>query len=216
MPVDIKRLDHARSARIAGYLGLLGCIAAIATNLIGVWVHDSTGFVEDTISDLAAGRHAWIQDTGLYLYALGMAAVGFALGRLPVQTPRWRGGCYLLIALGLAVFVMGLHGEYGDYEPGGLKIHIYLLYFLGIGFGIAAILLANGLGIMFGRAWSHASLAIAVMWMFGGPAFFFVPDAWDGLFERGVGLLSILWLAGVSVLLITHRGEVRRPVPVRG
>lgn len=187
--------------RAAGVLGLAGSAAAILGNVIGVIVHDQVGFVADTISDLAAGRHAWIQDVGIYACALGLLAVAAALYDWQVGGWRWKLGAVLLGAVAATIFVIGAHGEYGDRDEGGLVIHPYVVSLFGIQFAAAALLLADGLETL-EAGWSRFSRILAGIWLVAGPLFFVVPTSWDGLYERAVAGLMLLWLVAVSRLLL--------------
>ena len=191
-----------------GTFGLVGCAAIVVTSAVGTAVHSEIGFVDDTISDLAVGRHAWIQDTGLHLFALGMAAVGAALYRWDLDGRAWRIGCLLLLAVAACIATIALRSEYGDDDPGGFVIHDELVYAVGLFFPAVALLTANGFRY-FGEGWFRFNAAVAVLWIVLAPLFFVVPAAWDGLYERLVGLLMIGWLAATSVLLIRVRAELR-------
>lgn len=193
-----------RFSRACGLLGLLGILASVVTSLVGVWVHDRVGFVAETISDLAAGRHAWIQDLGLYALALGMVATAAALWRGGPHGLAWRVGTAGLIVLAIIIAVIGGYGEYGDLDEGGVVIHIYLVIALGVGFPAVVLLLTPGLR-RFDPAWGRWNALLAVVWIVAAPLFFLVPTGWDGLYERGVALLLLVWLAALARLLMRPR-----------
>ncbi len=187
-------------SRIAAVLGSVGIVLAVATNVIGVLVHSETGFVADTISDLGAGRYAWIQDIGLCAFAIGLLAVAVALLRGRLSGWDWWLGGSVLAAVAIAVFLIGIYNEYGDGDEGGLVIHIYLVAFLGIGFALAALALMRGLKRL-DAFWARLSGWLAVVWILAAPVFFFVPTNWDGLYERGVAAILLLWVAAICRLL---------------
>jgi len=207
---DMPRSRLVQRSRSLGFLGLLGCLSVVLTDIAAVMVHDTAGFVENTISDLAAGRHAWIQDIGLYLFSLGMLAVAWGLHRWRLDGRRWWLGTLLLGLIAVIIIVMGAYGEYGDREPGGPVIHDYLVYAVGIGFAAVALLLVPGFRRLH-PAWARFSLVVAVLWILAAPVLFWVPTAWDGLYERAVGLLMLGWLAGISLLLIRWDGRPGEP-----
>lgn len=190
---------------------MFGCFAAVATDIVGVIVHPEIGFVAHTISNLAAGRHAWIQDSGLCLFSIGMAAVGAALARLNLGGWQWRLGCFLLIAMAACIFAIAVYNEYGDNDSGGLVIHIYLVAAVGVLFALVALLTARSFR-QFGRFWLYFNISAAAIWLIAAPVFFVVPTDWDGLYERFIGLILVGWLAAVSWLLIAHGRDARAEI----
>ena len=194
--------------RLAGQLGVLGSIALPVANAAGVMVVERHSWISDTISDLAAGPHEWIQDVGLYLFALALAAVGAGLWRLHLGGWGWRIGAGLLWLLAADVALMAFWEDYSNHDP-GFTIHPYAVYLFGIGFGLALLLLARGLG-QIGRGWAWASLALFIAWAVLAPIYFFVPPAIEGIYERGLGLIVIGWLLAVSVLLLEEGRAARR------
>lgn len=200
---QLKLKNRHGAPALCGYLGLAGVAMALITDLVGLRVSDRDSLMDETISELAAGRHAWIQDLGFYCFALGLAAVAWALYRRGPESLRFQLGSGLLVAVAVCITVMGAHGEYGDGEPGGFVVHKYLLYAMGPLFGAATILLAPGLRSLFEKqGLARWSIGLGVLWLVSGPAVFFVPESWIGLYERGVALISLIWLGGVSILLI--------------
>lgn len=195
-------------SRVCAWIAIFGAFAALATDVVGVWVADDVSFVADTISDLAAGRHAWIQDVGLYAFAFGMVAVAVGLLRGRLGKAAWWFANLSVIVLAAIVVVIGAHGEYGDRDVGGLVIHIYLVVALGIGFAISALLLTPGLKRL-GHGWARINVILAVLWIVSAPIFFWLPTGWDGLYERGVAGIMIVWLLVLGRLL--YVGATLRP-----
>ena len=193
--------------RISGLLGLLGAIALPAANAAGIIVVERHDWISDTISDLAAGPHDWIQDLGLYLFALGLAALGLGLWRLQLDAWRARAGAALLWVVAADVVLMAFWEDYRNPDP-GFTIHPYAVYLFGIALGLVFALLARGLG-QIGRGWAWASLALFIAWAILAPIYFFVPATIEGLYERGLGLLVVGWMLAVSVLLL-EEGRARR------
>jgi hypothetical protein len=106
----------------------------------------------------------------------------------------------LLFLLGLDIILLARHDAYGDGLPGGIEVHIYLVYFLGITFPLIAWFAGSGLK-QISRRWAQLSRGLAVAWLVLAPPFFFVPDAWDGAYERFLGLLMVGWVVSVALLL---------------
>jgi hypothetical protein len=76
-----------------------------------------------------------------------------------------------------------------------------LVYALGALFAAIPALAAAGL-YRIGRVWARLSIATAVAWLLLAPVFFFVPEGWNGAYERGLGLIIVGWTAMLSWLLL--------------
>ena len=195
--------------RFAAVVAILGAIAVVVANIVGVIMHPTTGFFADTISNLAAGRHAWVLDTALVVFALGMVAVALALWDMRLEGSRWRIGAALIGFTGLAVAVIALYDEYGDNDTGGVTIHLEVVIAMGIAFALGAMILSLGLDRI-GRGWSGFSLWSGILWFVFGVVFFlFTPDGWDGLVERIAAGLMVAWALGMARLV----GRERYPRP---
>ena len=192
------------TSRACAALAAMGSIAVVAADLIGLAVNERVGFVADTISDLAAGRHAWIQDVGLYAFAAGLLALAAGLLRFRFGRWSWWIGAALLALLAIAIVVIGAHGEYGDRDVGGLVIHIYVVVALGIGFATVGGLLASGLSRIEGP-WSRINGVLVVIWIVAAPVFFVVPTSWDGLYERGVAGVLLIWTLTMAAMISRPR-----------
>ena len=195
----------------SGIIGLLSCLVVIIADIAGTIVNDGYNPISETISDLAAGGQSYIMDYGLYVFAIGVAACALGLFTWNLGERRWKLSAALLIPLAITIFVIGARNEYGDGDPGGVEIHVYLVYVFGILFAIITTLL----GYEFERIspfWKVFSLGIALAWIVLAPLFFFAPDNWDGAFERFVGLVMIAWVVAISWLLVRRGlGDERLP-----
>jgi len=205
-------MRHIRTNRLTlacGVIGLAGCVAVVLGDIVAaLWVRD-VGMVSDTISNLAAGRNAWLMDTGLVLLSVGMIAV--AGGLLQIRLDGWRWTLAALILGFMAVIVLGiaLYDEYGDGDgAGGDTVHIRLVYALGLSFTFVPLLTARGLKAVDPRL-EIASYAIAAVWFVLGPFLFAVPTGWDGLYERLVAAVLTVWLAGASWFLVKRSATDR-------
>lgn len=191
---------------ICGLLGLFGCISAVATNLIGSAVVNSHNPISETISNLAITEYAWIQDSGLDLFALGLVACAVGLYAWQLGDIKWTIGNLMLGLLGVDVWLIAEHNKYaGREDVSGMAIHIYCVYVLGILFTLLTLLMAFGLRKV-SRSWYRFSLGISIIWTILAPIFFFVPNTWDGAYERFIALIMVTWVAGMSWLLI-QRGR---------
>lgn len=201
-----------RAARIlsltCGVIGLIGSFAAVLANLIGIWVVEQHDPISETISKLAIGEYAWIQDLGLDFYAAGVVACAVGLYAWNLSKVRWKLGALCFVALGVIVILIAEHNQYaGQPENNGQAIHIYLVYAFGILFALSTILFSFGLRRVSER-WYRFSLGMGIAWLVLAPIFFYVPTAWDGAYERFLGLLVFGWTVAISWLL-TARGRGR-------
>ena len=192
-----------KAAAVTGYLG---AAALFISNIWGSIVVPDHDWVADTVSDLAAGRYEYIQDIGLYGYALALMALAIALSHLHTGHSRWGLGVAALGITALLVTIIGARNEYGDRDSDGVEVHIYLVYAMGVTFTVAFAALAEGLDALRPR-YRAISYACAVIWAVGAVIFFTLPTEWDGLWERGLGLLTMVWVVAVSTGLL---GYVRR------
>lgn len=187
--------------QICSIVGLLGCFGVIAANVIGIFVVEQHNPFSETISKLAIGKYAWIQDFGLDLFAAAILATAIGLYTLRLEQIRWKIGTALLVLLSIDVVLIAEHNQYAGREGVGAAIHIQCVYALGLLFALATLLLAFGLRNV-SRAWYRFSLGISIVWTVLGPIFFWVPNSWDGAFERFVALIMVAWFVAVSWLLL--------------
>ncbi len=194
----------SKRSLICGLVGWIGCFSAIATDLIGSIVVEKHNPISETISSLAIGKAAWIQDLGLDLFAIALIACAVGLYPWKLGTVRWKAGLALLILLGVDIFLISEHNKYaGREDVTGAAIHIYCVYALGVLFTLAPLLLSFGLQKISPK-WRRFSLGIALGWTIFAPTFFFIPTDWDGAFERLTALIMIVWVAAISQLLLRH------------
>lgn len=197
--------------RACGIVGLIGPIGAVVANILGVLIYEEHDWISETISNLAAGPWGWIQDVGLVLLAFGLVAVAAGLWNWGLGGIRRKVVVTALVLLAADVVVIALHNEYGDGDSGKFVIHSYANYALGLLFGVTTWAAARPLGAV-GPRWKRFSWGIAIAWVILAPVFYFVPTAWDGLYERGLALLFLGWVAAVSWLLL-RRGKGRLGAP---
>ncbi|EKV27655.1 hypothetical protein C882_1250 [Caenispirillum salinarum AK4] len=197
-------MNRARRARLCGWIGLTGAVLVVVANLAGVAIYEQHDPISDTISDLAAGRWGWIQDTGLILFGIGAMACAYGLW------PWWRGraswmlGLAALALLGIDLGVIAGHNEYGDRDSGKFVIHMNAVYAFAVLFLAQAALLGPGLrdARFLSGPWRTAGFGVAAAWLVLSPLFFVVPTTWDGAYERFLGLITVGWIAALSLALI--------------
>ena len=200
-------MNRDRRIWLTGLIGLIGCGVVIVTHFIAMVLLEGYDPVRETISDLAAGRYGWILDIGLVAYAAGILACAFGMQQwaLAAGSKRWRTGLILLGILALDIMLIGVYNEYGNRDPGGVEIHIYLVYILGFGFALTVAFLGHGLKEI-DTNWEPYSIALAVVWIFLAPPFLFISTNWDGLYERFLAVILVGWTAFIAWLLF-QRGR---------
>lgn len=176
----------------------------LAADLIGTIVVDKHNPISETISALALGKYAWIQDVGLDLFAAALLACAIGLYSLKLGGFRWKLGTALLGLLCVNVLLIAEYNQYANRDSIGSTIHLYLVCILGIAFALLTFLLAPGLRKV-GLKWHRFTLWIAILWTVLAPFFFLIPTGWDGAYERFVALIMVTWVTGMSWLLISQR-----------
>lgn len=199
--------NHNRSSLllISGVIGVLGSFAVVAANIIGILLVEQHNPISETISKLAIGDYAWIQDLGLDLFAISLFAIAIGLFKWSVGGWRWQTGAFLLILLCFDILVIAEHNQYAGQDNSGANIHIHAVYVLGLLVALAALLLGFDLRRI-SRNWSRFSIGLSIVWTVLGPIFFVVPTSWNGAYERFVALIMVTWVVALSGLLI-QRGS---------
>ena len=197
-----------RFDRFTAAMAVLGAVAVVAANLVGAWLHPTTGLLADTISNLAAGRYHWVLDAALVVFAVALVMIAIALWDFDLDGWRWRAGAICVGLTGLLIVLIGLYNEYGDGEPGGVTIHLEAVIAMGLLFTAGTILLSFGL-VRIGTYWSGMTVLSGVVWLVLGVAFFFAPDGWDGLVERLAAGALVVWMLSMARLI----GRERYPDP---
>ena len=195
---------------ICGAIGILGCFSVIIANLIGIIVVEKHNPISETISALAITKYAWIQDTGLDLYALAMFACAIGMFAWNLGNWRWKTSSVLLVLLGIDVILIAEHNQYAGREGVGASIHIQCVYALALLFAAITLLASFGLRKV-SRNWYRYSMGTGIVWIVLAPIFFFVPTNIDGAYERFISLITISWVAAISWLLIKKgRGQLSK------
>ena len=187
--------------RACGIIGLFGCAALIVTNAVGSMIVPDYDWVADTVSDLAAGKYEIIQDLGLHAYAAALLACAIGAAHHHLDDGRWSLGILSLAILALCVEIVGVRNEYGDGDEEGVVVHTEIVYGLGVFFTAAPLLMARGMGRV-GSGYRWIAIVCAILWAIGAPIFFFLPTGIDGIWERGLGIITIVWVGSLSWLLM--------------
>ena len=187
------------------WIAVLGALSLLLGNLVGSIVVPGHDFVADTVSDLAAGKYEIIQDVALYGFAASLMALALGAAVLHDGQTKWSLLIGALALLAACVVIIGARNEYGDNDSDGVVIHIYVVYVIGALF--AACFLIGGLaGSRIAGFFAPLSWLCLVLWAVGAPVFFFLPTEWDGLWERGLGVICVVWVIGFAWAM-RHRSQ---------
>ncbi len=181
-------------------VAIVGTVVLVLGNIVGSIVVPNHDWVADTVSDLAAGKYEIIQDVALYGYAGSFVACAIAAAHLHLDGTRWNIGIACLALLALCVAIIGARNEYGDQDNEGIVIHIYIVYLLGVLFTTLFLSMGRGLALV-ARRYAIISYCCAASWTVGAPIFFFMPTGYDGAFERGLGVITVVWVISFSWML---------------
>lgn len=195
--------------RLCAGLAVCGTIMLIGSNVLGSVLLDSHDWVADTVSDLAAGDLEIIQDVGLYGYAGALIALALANAHVRMPGRSWTVTVFTLALLALCVTVIGARNEYGDGDDEGVEVHIYVVYALGVLFTLLFFAATRGLRHV-AASYRWISLGCGVAWAIGAPVFFVLPTNIDGLWERGLGIVTCVWVITMAHALWTLSGEALR------
>ncbi|MCG7600119.1 DUF998 domain-containing protein [Halomonas sp. McH1-25] len=188
-----------------GAAGLIGSLGVIIGNLVGIMVYEKHDPISETISALAVGKYSWILDSSLCLFAVGLLACATGLYRWSLDGAKWKTASVLLGLLSMDIVIIALYNQYAGTQHPGMKVHLYAVYTLGVLVSLTAFLLVSGLQeIEITRSWGKYSVWFGVSWTILAPPFFFVSTAWEGAYERMLGLMLVSWVALLSWLVLQH------------
>jgi hypothetical protein len=181
--------------RVIGGLALASCAVVLLCDVTMWFLVEGYSPVSQTISELGAGPHQEVQDTGITIFAVGILILA---GGLTLRGRSSKAAMAVRIAfvlLALDISAIALWNEYGDGDRGGLVLHRYFLIALYILVGII-LLFAPAVTPDRTRGSKNLSRAAGIAWILGAPLFYVVPDSWNGAYER---LLGILLVASVGI-----------------
>ncbi|CAM4319642.1 DUF998 domain-containing protein [Gillisia hiemivivida] len=190
-----KKLQKSIIYKVCGVVGIIGCIAVIASDIIGIAVHEKHDPISDTISMLAIGKYGWIQDWGLDILALGYFALAIGLYTWKRKDAKWLISLIILVLISIVLVFIAEHNQYAG-RPGH-NIHRKLVYALAGLFLILNFLISSDLKLL-APFLKKFSLWIAALWLISAPLLPLIPDSWDGAYERLVCTLLVVWPVVVS------------------
>ncbi|MEM1149892.1 MAG: DUF998 domain-containing protein [Pseudomonadota bacterium] len=198
-------------ARTAAGLMVLAILALIGTNVWGSLVVESHDPVANTVSELAVGRGALIQDSGLVIYAAGLLILAVAISQIPGTRRLWRwGGSTSFMLMAAATALIALRHEYGDGDSEAPELHMLFVYALSLSLILAPLSLHQELQ-SWSRPLARANLGFLFIWIAASPGFFIVPDAYDGAYERALLFVSNLWVAMVAYAIFFVSVDAKKP-----
>ena len=187
--------------RGCAWIAILGCAVFSLSILIADFVVPNHDWLADTISDLGAGKYEYIVDIGIYAFSAALLACAVGGAHAHLDGTRWSGSVFALILLGLIVFLVGARNEYGDSDQDGAVIHVYLVYALGALFAVVPWAMSKGVSRV-SATLGRVCTAVSVLWIPMAPAFFFMPDGYDGGYERVLGLLTFAFVLSLAVAFL--------------
>lgn len=190
--------------KICGALGIIGCVAVIAGDIIGIALHEKHNPISNTISMLAIGKYGWIQDWGLDILALGYFALAIGLYTWKRNGIKWIISLIILVLISVDLVMIAEHNQYAG-RP-GYNMHRELVYILAGLFLILTILISFDIKSLKANL-KKFSLWIAALWLLFAPLLPLIPDSWDGAYERLICSMLVIWPAIISYQLFKIRGS---------
>ncbi|QLG46523.1 DUF998 domain-containing protein [Costertonia aggregata] len=190
--------DRGRLINYGGMVLILGCASAIIADIIGILVYEDHNPIRQTISQLAHGKFAYIQDIGLVLLSLGILSAAVALYVWKSNDKRFIFGAAALSIMGIGIGVLAEFNQLVG-EP-GTTIHIVVTAMIGTLFLFAAITLGIGFKEL-NRTWAYTSIGIGISVLLSCLGFLFISEKYEGFYERGVVLFVMIWFLGLGYVL---------------
>ncbi len=200
MPQPNTNTRHSFVYFLAAY-AVIGCVVFAASIFVADQMVPNHDWIADTISDLAAGELEFIVDAGLYVFSSSLTAIALLAAHVHLGDRWWSVGILGFALFGLIVFLIGARDEYGDGDNEGFVIHYYLVYAIG------ALMTGLPLMMMSGAARVHARyrsafVAISTVWTISAPVFFIMSDDLDGVYERYLGCISIVFVCLMADMFV--------------
>lgn len=204
-----KTLTGPPILRAIGWLVLACCVLVVGTDLVlGFFLQPNYSPISDTISDLAAGgRYAQWQDLAMEAFAIAVVLTGVGLLLARRSGARWIAGSAAMVVTGILVFFIARRDEYGDLDEGGLVLHYRMVYAMAALVPASLLLLRKDIARRSDRTTAIRILfvALTIVWIVGSPIFYFMDTAYDGLVERALAAVMILWIAVCARSLTKER-----------
>lgn len=204
-PVSRRRARDPISL-VAGALGLAAIVFVAVVDLWQGLTMEGYSIVANTISNLAAGDGSGLLDLAMKSFAVSIAVKAAALWRWDLghrtgNPKRWVAGCIILLVLAPIVYFIARYDGYSGLPTSRMEIHLALVAVLAAGFPLAAWLMGPGFDAV-SRRWRAMSQVLAVLWVPLAAWFMFMPTSWDGLYERGLALILLVWFGTAASNLV--------------
>lgn len=148
---------------------------------------------------LAIGKYGWIQDLGLDVLAIGCSALALGLYLWKSNGIRWIMSLVILVLISFDLILIAEHNQYAGRL--GLSIHRELVYTLAGLFLVLTVLISYDIKKLKNYL-KKFSLWIAFLWLIIAPLLPFIPDTFDGAYERLIGTLLVIWPAVIAYHLL--------------
>lgn len=125
--------------KLGGIAVIIGCISVVIADVIGILVYEDHNPIKQTISQLAHGKYAYIQDIGLTLFGVGIIGASLALYLLKSDSKMWIVGAILLGLSGVNTIILAEFNQFAG-QPGTMT-HIVLAISIGVLFSISSFVL---------------------------------------------------------------------------
>ncbi|SFI49267.1 DUF998 domain-containing protein [Jannaschia pohangensis] len=201
--------EHPHILTGLAWIALAGPVIFTIAILIADVVVPDHDWISDTISDLGAGRYEFIVDIGIYAYAASLIALSVGSAHAHLGGRGWTVGIFGLIATGLVVFLIGARNEYGDGDSDGWVIHSYLVWGLGLAFAVIPWSMSAGMGTI-RPVLRKIARGVTVVWIPFSPVFFLMGTEFDGLYERGLGLITFVFTYALAFALLGRSRALAR------
>ena len=191
--------------------GLVGLVAIAFVAVIDLWwglTVEGYSLVADTVSDLAAGDESGTVDLAMKCFAISVAIIGAGLWRWDLghrkgAPKRWIAGCIIVLLLSPVIYWIARYDGYSGLPTSRMEIHLSLVAVLAAGFPLAAWLMGPGFAAVSER-WRLFSRLLAVLWVPLAALFWFSPTGYDGLVERALAAILLLWFGAAAWMLLRH------------
>ncbi|OBX26019.1 uncharacterized protein DUF998 [Gelidibacter algens] len=190
--------------KYGGIALVIGSLSTIVADVVGIMVVEDHNPVRQTISQLAHGKYAYIQDIGLTVFGIGILLGGMALYVWRSNSTMLKLGAFLLGIMGICIVVLAEFNQFAG-TP-GTTIHIVLSVVIGLLYLSSTILI----GIAFKKIntnWYYGSIGIGISFLMACSGFLIISEAYEGAYERGVVLIVLIWFCAMAYQMMTHQHE---------
>lgn len=191
--------------KIGGIATIVGSLCAVIADIVGILVYKNHNPIKQTISQLAHGKYAYIQDLGLTFFGLGTLVASIALYVWKLKSVKWILGVILLAFMGISTIVLAEFNQFAG-EP-GTTIHIVIALLIGVSFLLSTLLLGFGFKKM-DLHWYYLSVGIGITFLVACSGFLIISENYEGIYERGVATIMLVWFLALGYNLIKYQEKL--------